>query len=139
MIERPDERILIKAVKALNKHLPAERKTLLALLREEKPAVRARDGSLHRIMRGELEELATLVSEDEQRSLRLPIYLELTADYGRGFARVHGVLDCAVVRRVLDTGKGGEADETLFINREDVRRLRRRLPTATEYAFFYTL
>jgi len=141
MMERPDERIVFKAVKALNKHLPAERKTLLALLREEKPAVRARDGSLHRILRRELEELATLVSEAEQRNLRLPIYIELTSDYGRGFARVHGALDCEVVRRVrvLGTAKEGEGGETLFINRDDVRRLRRRLPTATEYAFFYTL
>ena len=139
MMERSDDRVFLKAVKALNKHLPAERKTLLALLREEKPAVRARDGSVHRIMRRELDALAGLVSEAEQRSLRLPIYIELTSEYGRGFARVQGALDCEIVRRILGTTKEGASDETLFINRDDVRRLRRQLPTATEYAFFYTL
>ncbi len=137
MIERSEERIVVKAVKALNKHLPAERKTLLALLREEKPAVRARDGSLHRILRRELEELASLVPEADHGRLRLPIYIELTSDYGRGVARVHGALDCKTVRYALELAEE-QSGETLFIHRDDVRRLRRRFPTATEYAFFYT-
>lgn len=137
MMDRSDERLVSKAVKALNKHLPGERKTLLALLHEEKPSVQARDGSLHRIMRSELEELARLVPEADHGRLRLPIFIELTSDYGRGVARIHGALDCEVVRGVL--GKEEETSgETLFIHRDDVRRLRRRLPTATEYAFFYT-
>jgi uncharacterized protein (UPF0216 family) len=137
-----DEKLLSRTVKALNVHLPAERKTLATLLTEEKPAIQARNGSLHQIMRAELEELAALMPKEVHGQLRLPIYLELTSDYGRGIARVHGKLDCALVRAILGKEHGGggedERDDVLFIYRDDVRRLRRRLPTTTEYAFFYS-
>ena len=142
-----DDKILVKAVKALNVHLPAERKTRLALLKEAKPPVQGRDGSTHRIKRGELEEIARFVPEEAHRRLKLPIYIELTPDYGRGIAKVHGKLDCELVRRILEAGKegneeregegGGKGDE-IFIYRDDIRKLRRKLPTTTEYAFFYS-
>ncbi|MBN1763536.1 MAG: DUF61 family protein [Methanomicrobia archaeon] len=135
-----DDKVFMKAAQALNKHLPAERKTLFALLKEDKPAVRGRDGSVNRIKREEVEELARLVPEEAHKQLRLPIYIELTPDYGRGMAKVHGKLDCEIVRLVLEKEEKieSEAADEIFIHREDVRRLRRRLPTATEYAFFYS-
>lgn len=135
-----DDKVFVKAVRALNTHLPAERKTLLALLKEEKPAVRGRDGSVNRIKREEVEELARLIPEEAHRQLRLPIYIELTPDFGRGMAKVHGKLDCEIVRLVLEKEEeiACEKADEIFIHREDVRRLRHRLPTATEYAFFYS-
>jgi len=142
-----DDKIFVKAVKALNVHLPAERKTLLALLKEDKPAVQGRDGSIHRIKRGELEEIARFIPEEAHRKLRLPIYIELTPDYGRGIAKVHGKPDCELVRRILREGKEGNEEQEgegsgkvdeIFIYRDDVRKLRRKLPTTTEYAFFYS-
>lgn len=135
-----DDKIFVKAVQALNKHLPAERKTLSALLKEDKPAVKGRNGSLNRIKRDEVEELARLIPKEVHGQLRLPMYIELTPDYGRGMAKVHGKLDCEIVRLVLEKEKVKESERTdeLFIHRDDVRRLRRRLPTATEYAFFYS-
>jgi len=143
-----DNKIFVKAVKALNVHLPAERKTLLALLKEDKPAVQGRDGAIHRMKRGELEEIARIIPEEAHRKLRLPIYIELTSDYGRGIAKVHGKLDCELVKRILGEGKEGQQKEQegegsgkvdeIFIYRDDVRKLRRRLPTTTEYAFFYS-
>ena len=137
---RFDGKVFVKAVRALNKHLPAERKTLFALLKEEKPAVKGRDGSLNRIKREEVEELARLIPEEAHKQLRLPIYIELTPDYGRGMAKVHGKLDCEIVRLVLEKEHETESEKAdeIFIHREDVRRLRRRLPTATEYAFLFS-
>ena len=142
-----DDKIFVKAVKALNVHLPAERKTLLALLKEDKPAVQGRDGAIHRIKRGELEEIARFIPEEAHGKLRLPIYIELTSDYGRGIAKVHGKQDCKIVKRILGKEKErskerGEKDsdevDEIFIYRDDIRKLRRRLPTTTEYAFFYS-
>jgi uncharacterized protein (UPF0216 family) len=134
-----DQKMVSKTVKALNVHLPAERKTLAALLTEEKPAIEGRNGSLHRIQRAELEELAQLMPKELHGQLRLPIYIELTSDYGRGIVRVQGKLECAIVRAILGKERGGggedERDDVLFIYRVDVRLLRRRLPTTTEYAF----
>lgn len=139
-----DDKTFVKAVKALNKHLPAERKSLFALLTEDKPAVQGRDQSIHRIRREELEEIARLIPKEEYKNLRLPIYIELTPDYGRGIARVHGKLDCELVKRILGNVKEGSKEresekvDEIFIYRDDVRRLRRKLPTTTEYAFFYS-
>ncbi|MBE0517210.1 MAG: DUF61 family protein [Methanophagales archaeon] len=144
---RFDDKIFTKAVKALNVHLPGERKTLFDLLNEAKPGVQGRDQSIHRIKREELEEIARLIPEEEYNHLRLPIYIELTSDYGRGIARIHGKLECEIVRRMLGKGREGseeqhekesEKGDDIFIYRVDVRRLRRKLPTTTEYAFFYT-
>ena len=135
---RSDDRIFVKAVKALNVHLPAERKTLLALLDEDKPAVQGRDGSTHRIKRAELEAIARLIPKEEHGKLRLPIYIELTPDYGRGIAKVHGKRDCEIVRLILGKEKETDRSDEMHIYRDDVRRLRRALPTTTEYAFFFS-
>jgi len=141
-----DEKLFVKAMKALNKHLPAERKTLFELLNEAKPAIQGRDQSIHRIKREELEEIARLIPKEEYKNLRLPIYIELTPDYGRGIARIHGKQDCELVKRILEDvkernrekGEDSIKGDELFIYREDVRTLRRKLPTTTEYAFFYS-
>ncbi len=135
-----DDKVIAKAVQALNKHLPVERKTLLALLNEDKPAVQGRDNSTHRIKREELEKIAKLIPEEAYGKLRLPIYIELTPNYGRGIARVHGKQDCEIVRRILGKEKEGESegDDEIFIYRDDIRKLRRELQTATQYAFFYS-
>jgi len=141
-----DEKLFVKAMKALNKHLPAERKTLFELLNEAKPAIQGRDQSIHRIKREELEEIARLIPKEEYKNLRLPIYIELTPDYGRGIARIHGKWDCELVKRILgdvkernkEKGEDSIKGDELFIYRDDVRTLRRKLPTATEYAFFYS-
>ena len=135
---RSDDRIFVKAVKALNVHLPAERKTLLTLLDEDKPAVQGRDGSTHRIKRAELEAIARLIPKEEHGKLRLPIYIELTPDYGRGIAKVHGKRDCEIVRLILGKEKETDRSDEMHIYRDDVRRLRRALPTTTEYAFFFS-
>jgi len=141
-----DEKLFMKAMKALNKHLPAERKTLFELLNEAKPAIQGRDQSIHRIKREELEEIARLIPKEEYKNLRLPIYIELTPDYGRGIARIHGKQDCELVKRILgdvkernrEKGEDSIKGDELFIYRDDVRTLRRKLPTTTEYAFFYS-
>jgi len=135
-----DDKVLAKAVQALNKHLPVERKTLSTLLSEDKPAVQGRDNSICRIKREELQKIANLIPKEDYEKLKLPIYIELTSEYGRGIARVHGKLECEIVKRILGK-KGGEKKDVdeFFIHREDVRKLRRELQTATQYAFFYKL
>ncbi len=132
-----DDKVLAKAVQALNKHLPVKRKTLSTLLSEDKPTVQGRDNSFYRIKKEELHKIANLIPKEDYGKLRLPIYIELTSDYGRGIARVHGKSECEIVRKLLGK-EGGEVDE-IFIHREDVRKLRRELQTATQYAFFISL
>lgn len=71
------DRLVKKEIFNLNRHLPSRRKTLEELLREEKPHVMGADGTRHRFKWAELEDLQGMLTEDEARRLRLPIYIEI--------------------------------------------------------------
>ena len=145
-----EERTLANLVRSLNRHLPAVRKTLAELLREEKPAIIGRDNTMHRIRKEELEMLASILGDSERERLKIPIYIELSPEW-RGIARIHGALECKVVLKILgkhaerergvvegESAEEHEARDEIFINRADVRRLRRALPTTTQYAFLFS-
>ncbi len=150
-----EERTLANLVRSLNRHLPAVRKTLAELLREEKPAIIGRDNTMHRIRKEELEMLASMLRSQERERLKIPIYIELSPEW-RGIARIHGALECKVVLKILgkpaerergvvegealegESAEEHEARDEIFINRADVRRLRRALPTTTQYAFLFS-
>jgi hypothetical protein len=126
-------RMLAKQIRSLNRHLAVERRPLRELLREDKPAIRLRDGELHRFRREELEKLSKLVPEHLHTSLRLPIYIELGSDrFGKGTARITGKAECLVVAKILEKSCEGEE---LFIYKPEIRMLRRELPTTTQYMF----
>ncbi len=130
-------RILAKQIRALNRHLAVERRSLSDLLREEKPAIRLRDGELHRFKRSELEKLARLIPEHLHGSLRLPVYIELSSSrFGKGTARICGAVECMAVAKVLEKRCEGEE---LFIYKPEIRMLRKELPTTTQYMFTTTL
>ena len=139
-----NERVITKAIRALNRHLPAERKTLAALLREDKPAVRGRDNSIQRIRKEELMRIASLIPEEAYQKLQIPVYIELTPDYGRGISRIRGKIECELVRKILGLSSErvqgqGQSEDEIFIYRADVRKLRRELQTTTQYAFVFTM
>ncbi|MDF0592816.1 DUF61 family protein [Methanotrichaceae archaeon M04Ac] len=132
----PESRVLAKLVRSLNDHLPAERKTLGELLREEKPRVVCRDGSAHRIRREEIEAINGIVGSKwgkEAERLKLPILIEMAPDYGRSAARIRGRVYCDVVQAIL--GEERKTTDEMVIFRPDIRRLRRELPSASQYAF----
>ena len=126
-------RILSKQLQNMNRHLAKSRVDLERLLKEEKPKVILRDGSKHILKKEELKKLASLLPESMHKRVRLPVYIELSSGkYGSGTARVSGEVECEVVRKVL--GKDDNGDE-LFIYRPDMKKLRKELPTTTQYMF----
>lgn len=132
----PESRVFAKLVRSLNDHLPVERKTLAELLREEKPRVVCRDGSTHRIRREELETIERISGSKwgkEAERLKLPILIEMAPDYGRSAARIRGRVYCDIVQEIL--GEERKTADEMVIFRPDIRRLRRELPSATQYAF----
>ncbi len=128
-----DVSLIQKEVQFLNRHLAKERKNLEGLLIEETPGILLHDGSRHSFKKSELEKLARILPSDMHSSLRLPMYIELSPDrFGRGTARISGKIDCKVISDILDLKY--EKDE-IFIYRLDIRKLRRELPTTTQYMF----
>jgi uncharacterized protein (UPF0216 family) len=131
-----ESRVFAKLVRSLNDHLPVERKALGELLGEEKPRVACRDGSSHRIRREELEAIERIVRprwENEAERLKLPILIEMAPDYGRSAARIRGRVYCDIVQAIL--GEERKTTDEMVIFRPDIRKLRRELPSATQYAF----
>jgi uncharacterized protein (UPF0216 family) len=129
----PGFRILSKQVQALNRHLAKSRGDLKSLLEAEEPKIELRDGSEHDFKKEELKKLAELLPRHLHKKMRLPIYIELSSDkYGSGTGRITGELECRVAREVLE--KEGEGDE-LFIYMPEIKLLRRKLPTTTDYMF----
>lgn len=126
----------IRILQSLNKHLPANRKSLASLLEEEKPRIIGKDGSSHRFLRGELDLIQGIVPEKYHKQVKLPVYIEMAPDYGRGTALIHGYLHCDIVQAVLEMKK--EKTDEIILYRPDINKLRRKLPTTTQYVFYLT-
>jgi len=136
--ESPYERILQESLKGelrvLNAHLPRELKSLHELLTEPYPHVVLSDSSTHLFKRRELEYLAGLLDEAEQKALLLPILIELGA--GEEETKVicrHGVEE-KVVARILEMPLTSQ-EKKILIYKPQLAVLRKRLKTTTQYVF----
>jgi uncharacterized protein (UPF0216 family) len=131
------DRVLAMQLKALNRHLARDKKSLAELLREERPRVRLRDGTDQYFKREELRFLAEILPADMHRLLRLPIYIELSsARFGGGTVRVCGKAEVTVISKILK--KEVEGDE-MFVYKPEIPTIRKKLPTTSQYIFTTTL
>lgn len=135
-----EKKISLKFIQTLNRHLPAKRRTLKELMLEEKPSVKNLDGSTHTFDKKELEKLASIIPEREHERLRLPLYLEMSSSMERGTIRISGRLECRVINRVLQEGeapeeRGAEEKDSMIIYYPHLAKIRKELPTATQFMF----
>ncbi|KXA90688.1 hypothetical protein AKJ39_02100 [candidate division MSBL1 archaeon SCGC-AAA259J03] len=126
------DEIIKKQIQNLNRHLPKGRISLEKLLEQDKPRVENRDGDTHRFKRRELEYLADLLPPEKHSKLRLPIIVRISPELGRGASKISGKIEREVIEKILE--KEGDEDE-LVIYRPEIRKIRRKLPTTTQYAF----
>ncbi len=125
------DRKLLQEILRINRHLPRRRKTLAELLEEERPHVVNRDGTKHYFKREELDRLAEILPKYLHGRLKLPILIELGYS---GTAIVRGKAEVRVVCEILgEEWKFGQ--ERVELNYLDVRKVRRELPTTTQYMF----
>lgn len=129
-----EDEILRKQIKNLNRHLPKGRASLAELLEKEKPQIETRDGSTHRFKKDELEYLAEILPEERHSKLRLPIIVRISPGLGRGTAKISGKVEQEVLKKILNEEEKEEKDE-LLIYRPEIRAIRRKLPSTTQYAF----
>jgi hypothetical protein len=125
-------------IRSLNLHLPTKRKTLSELLKEKDPSIKGRDGTDHYFKKTELEYLAKLVPKKFHHSLKLPIYIEISTDYESGTYRIRGLVEGKVINKILEREENNlDEMETpmIFIYRPELQKIRRLLPTTTQYIF----
>ncbi len=124
------DRLVKKQILSLNRHLPRKRKFLDELLKEEKPHVVGADGIRHRFKKNELERIKEILGKSELHLLKLPIYIEM--DSNASGSKISGRLENKVISKILDIPEW--SNET-YIYRQDVKQLRKELPTTTQYIF----
>jgi uncharacterized protein len=132
-----DKNLLIKTIQTMNQHLPSKRLRLTELLEMEKPGTRGKDNTFFIMDKPELELFSQSLPRFMWSRLRLPLLIEMSPDYGSGAARVLGEAEVEAVSKIL--GKDRPQEKQMIIYMADVRELRRRLPTTTQYAFVANL
>lgn len=141
MVIAADKKILIKTIQTMNQHLPARRKSLADLLDEENPGIKGKDNTFFVMDRPELELISSSIPRFLWQRIRLPILIEMSPDLGSGTARIQGEIESEAVSKILGLKRENAWDRKSFliIYLPDVRELRRKLPTTTQYAFVTSL
>jgi len=132
-----DKKMIVKTVQTMNRHLPSRRKKLTELLKEKKPGIRGKDNAFYIIDKSELDLICESLPRYMWDRLRLPILIEMAPQYGSGSARVQGDAEVILVKKFLNLDRGD--DKMMIIYMPEVRELRRKLPTASQYAFVASL
>jgi uncharacterized protein len=132
-----NKNILVKAIQTMNSHLPNKRINLAELMAMEKPGIKGKDNTFFIIDKGELDLISKSLPRFLWSRLRLPMLIEMSPDYGNGAARIQGEVEVELVCKIL--GKEKMHSRKMIIYLPEVRELRRKLPTTTQYAFITNL
>jgi uncharacterized protein len=132
-----NKNILVKAIQTMNSHLPSKRINLAELMAMEKPGIRGKDNTFFIIDKQELDLISQSLPRFLWSRLRLPMLIEMSPDYGNGAARIQGEVEVELVCKIL--GKEKMHSRKMIVYLPEVRELRRKLPTTTQYAFITNL
>ncbi|WP_348305229.1 DUF61 family protein [Methanothrix sp.] len=133
-----NKNILVKTIQTMNQHLPTRRLNLTELLAMEKPGIKGKDNTFFVMDKSELKLISESVPRFLWSRLRLPMLIEMSPDFGSGGARIQGEAEVEMVSKILGKEKPlGSRQIIIYI--PDVRELRRKLPTTTQYAFVTNL
>ncbi|MFZ3148990.1 MAG: DUF61 family protein [Methanothrix sp.] len=132
-----NKNVLVKTIQTMNQHLPSKRVNLAELLAMEKPGTRGKDNTFFIMDKPELDLISKSLPRFLWSRLRLPMLIEMSPDYGSGAARVQGEMEVEVVSKIL--GKENPHAKQIIIYLPEVREIRRKLPTTTQYAFVTNL
>jgi uncharacterized protein (UPF0216 family) len=122
-------------VRILNAHIPRKRKSLAQLHDEEHPHVICNDGNAHYFRKRELDFLSQMISTEEQRTLLLPIMLEVTHDSGEIIIRTKEGTEAKILSRILNMSIV-HRNNKIIIYRPQLSIVRKVLKTSTQYVFF---
>ena len=133
-----NKNILVKTIQTMNQHLPNKRINLTELMTMEKPGIKGKDNTFFIMDKAELDLISTSIPRFLWSRLRLPMLIEMSPDYGSGAARVQGEPEVELVSKILGKERPHQTKQ-IIIYLPEVRELRRKLPTTTQYAFITNL
>ncbi|MFC1927765.1 DUF61 family protein [Chloroflexota bacterium] len=121
-------------LRIVNSGLPQSQKRLSDLLTEEYPHVVCNDGSTHLFKKNELHYLASMLDTDEQRTLPLPMLIELGANQGEAAIICAGEVEEKIVAKALNMPVTRE-EGMIRIYKPQLALLRKKFKTTTVYVF----
>lgn len=121
-------------LRIVNTGLPQSQKRLSNLLNEKYPLVVCNDGSTHFFKKSELEYLASMIDADEQKTLSLPMLIELGANQAEASIICQGKVEEKVIAKALNMQVTCE-EGRIRIYRPQLALLRRKFKTTTVYVF----
>jgi uncharacterized protein (UPF0216 family) len=121
-------------LRVVNTGLPQSQKRLGDLLSEKYPHVVCNDGSTHLFKKSELEYLANMLDTDEQRTLLLPMLIELGANQGEAAIICEGKVEEKIISKALSMPVACE-ETRIRIYKPQLALLRRKLKTTSVYVF----
>ena len=121
-------------LRIVNTGLPQSQKRLSNLLEEKYPHVVCNDGSTHFFKRSELEYLASMIDSDEQKTLPLPMLIELGVNQAEAAIICEGKVEEKVISKALNMPVTCE-ERRIRIYKPQLALLRRKFKTTTVYVF----
>ena len=121
-------------LRIVNTGLPQSQKRLSNLLDEKYPHVVCNDGSTHFFKRSELEYLASMIDSDEQKTLPLPMLIELGVNQAEAAIICEGKVEEKVISKALNMPVTCEG-KRIRIYKPQLALLRRKFKTTTVYVF----
>jgi len=138
MLNEPYEKMLQNYLRGefqvLNAHIPLKPKSLFELLKEEYPSVAAKDGNVYLFKKKELTYLAGLLSPEEQKTLLLPILIEVITGQDEVAVIAKGQIEAKVISSVLGMPVNVQGSR-IRLYKPQLAELRKALKTATQYIF----
>lgn len=132
--ERMLQECLRGELRLVNAGLPQHQKCLMDLLGEAHPRVECNDGSMHFFKKDELEYLASILDTDEQRTLPLPMLIELGANQDEAAIICEAGVEEKIVSMVLNMPVTCEQGR-IRIYKPQLALLRKKFKTTTVYVF----
>ena len=118
----------------VNSGLPQSQKRLSSLLEEKYPHVVCNDGSTHFFKRSELEYLASMLDNDEQKTLPLPMLIELGANQAEAAVICEGEIEVKIISKALNMPVTCQ-ERRIRIYKPQLALLRRKFKSTTVYVF----
>ncbi len=129
-----ENNIIKGLIKGLNTNI--KRKSLKELLKEDKPHTII-NGKRHRFNRDELLLLKQLGCSE---NLKLPISIEVDSSLGNGTYIIKGIEEIKIINKILNKEINYfEELKEQYIYRPELRIIRKKLPTTTNYLFRLSL
>jgi len=106
-------------------------KSFTDLVAEENPEFVCRDGTKYVVDREDLKRLRAMVTDEEAKVLRLPLFIKPAGELGGGFYRIVGISEDSkagrVVNKLVFTILGTARRDYLYSY--EVQRLKRTMPS----------